>query len=417
MRNRGPRVVCRDVSALLPERPVRCAPPASGAPAKAAAPALGVELPGLPGSTSPLSWSRLTDAEHIALAPFASVWDTFSDERKRKWIKIASRYSKLTPEQQKGLHDRMTEWVRLTPEQRRVARENYQVSKELPREARQKAWKAYQQLPEEQKERLAASERKRRPTVVSAPPSGKTELKDIDRLVNGRERAASGVVATASASRHRRRAAGCAPAIPACRQPCARHAGAGFAARSAVDLQRLLSTARPAHLPMNVPTAPNVPDPLATPQPSAAPRRPHRRYAAGWPRMLYEGVILFGVVFLAGYLFSTLTQQRNGLTHHNLLAAWIGFVVGLYFVWFWTHSGQTLPMKTWRLRVVAADGSPLSTPRAIVRYVLAWLWFLPPLALHPLLGLSRAAHACDCRHLVRAVGRDGPLGRQPAVSA
>ena len=109
-----------------------------------------------------------------------------------------------------------------------------------------------------------------------------------------------------------------------------------------------------------------------------------RRLAA----LLYEAVILFGVVFIAGYLFSTLTQQRNGLTHHNLLAAWIGFVVGLYFVWFWTHSGQTLPMKTWRLRVVAADGAPLSTGRAIVRYVLTWLWFLPPLALHPLLGLK-----------------------------
>jgi hypothetical protein len=173
---------------------------AGGSPAKPAAPALGVEIPGLASNSSPLSWSRLTDAEHVALAPFADVWDTFSVERKRKWIKIASRYSKLTPEQQKGLHDRMTEWVRLTPDQRRVARENYQVSKELPREARQKAWKAYQQLPEEQKERLAASERKRRPTVVSAPPTGKSELKDIERLVNGRERAASGVVATASAS-------------------------------------------------------------------------------------------------------------------------------------------------------------------------------------------------------------------------
>ena len=187
--------------------------PATGAPAKAAAPALSVELPGLP-DTSPLSWSHLTDAEHIALAPFASVWDTFSDERKRKWIKIASRYSRLTSEQQKGLHDRMTEWVRMTPEQRRVARENYQVSKELPREARQKAWKAYQQLPEEQKERLAASERKRRPTVVSAPPSGRTELKDIERLVNGRERTASGVVATASASGSGV-ALQVAPAIPA----------------------------------------------------------------------------------------------------------------------------------------------------------------------------------------------------------
>jgi uncharacterized RDD family membrane protein YckC len=139
---------------------------------------------------------------------------------------------------------------------------------------------------------------------------------------------------------------------------------------------------------MNVPTAPNVPNPLTPPQPSATalPATPsiRRRLAT----MLYEGVILFGVVFLAGYLFSTLTQQRNGMIHHNLLAAWIGFVIGLYFVWFWTHTGQTLPMKTWRLRVVAADGSPLSTSRAIVRYVLAWLWFLPPLALHPLLGLS-----------------------------
>jgi hypothetical protein len=172
--------------------------PAAGTPAKATAPALGVDLPGLP-STSPLSWAHLTDAEHVALAPYAGVWDSFSEERKRKWIKIASRYSKLTPEQQKGLHDRMTEWVRLTPDQRRVARENYQVSKELPREARQKAWKAYQQLPEEQKERLAASERKRRPTVVSAPPSGRTELKDIQRLVNGHEHPASGIVASANA--------------------------------------------------------------------------------------------------------------------------------------------------------------------------------------------------------------------------
>jgi uncharacterized RDD family membrane protein YckC len=104
--------------------------------------------------------------------------------------------------------------------------------------------------------------------------------------------------------------------------------------------------------------------------------------------MLYEGVILFGVVFIAGYLFSTLTQQRNGLTHHNVLMSWIGIVLAAYFVWFWTHGGQTLPMKTWRLRVVDARGKPVKPPRALLRYVLAWLWFLPPLALHPLLGLA-----------------------------
>ncbi|WP_250499661.1 RDD family protein [Caballeronia sp. GAWG1-5s-s] len=104
--------------------------------------------------------------------------------------------------------------------------------------------------------------------------------------------------------------------------------------------------------------------------------------------MVYEGVILFGVVFIAGYLFSTLTQQRNGLTHHDWLMSWIGLVLAAYFVWFWTHGGQTLPMKTWRLKVVDARGEPLTVGRALARYVLAWLWFLPPLALHPLLSLA-----------------------------
>ncbi|KND57595.1 putative transmembrane protein [Candidatus Burkholderia verschuerenii] len=109
-----------------------------------------------------------------------------------------------------------------------------------------------------------------------------------------------------------------------------------------------------------------------------------RRLAA----MLYEAVILFGVIFLAAYLFSTLTQQRNGLMLHNWLMAWVGIVLAAYFVWFWCHGGQTLPMKTWRLKLVDTHGQPVKPPRAFVRYLLAWLWFLPPLALHPILGLA-----------------------------
>nr|WP_241019110.1 DUF3106 domain-containing protein [Paraburkholderia sp. Tr-20389] len=197
--------------------PTPVAAPVGGTPAKASAPALTVELPGLPISTSPLAWSKLTSADHVALAPFEAQWDGFSEERKRKWLKIASRYPKMTPEAQKRLHERMAEWVRMTPEQRRVARENYQVSKELPREARQNAWKAYQQLPEEQKQKLAASEHKRRPTVVSAPPSGKSEIKDINRLVNGKDKLASVPMppATAGASTGVAAPAQGAPAIPA----------------------------------------------------------------------------------------------------------------------------------------------------------------------------------------------------------
>ncbi|TKC80029.1 DUF3106 domain-containing protein [Trinickia terrae] len=177
--------------------PAQGAAPSAGAATGASAPpSLAADLPSLPIDSNPLSWAHLTPDEHAALAPFASEWDGFSDERKRKWIKIASRFAKMSPEMQKRLHDRMMEWAKMTPEQRRVARENYQVSKELPAQARQNAWKAYQQLPEEQKEKLAATERKRRPTVVSAPPSGsKSEIKGINRLVNQHEHPGGSVAA------------------------------------------------------------------------------------------------------------------------------------------------------------------------------------------------------------------------------
>ncbi|TAM51550.1 MAG: RDD family protein [Paraburkholderia sp.] len=133
--------------------------------------------------------------------------------------------------------------------------------------------------------------------------------------------------------------------------------------------------------------APNPPSSLEAAPSAASAGTPtiRRRLAA----LAYEGVLLFGIVFFAGYLFGTLTQQRNGLTHHNLLAAWIAFVVGVYFVWCWARGGQTLPMKTWRLKLVAAhSGQPPTVGRALVRYFATWLWFLPPLALHPLLHVS-----------------------------
>jgi uncharacterized RDD family membrane protein YckC len=102
--------------------------------------------------------------------------------------------------------------------------------------------------------------------------------------------------------------------------------------------------------------------------------------------MVYEAMLLFGVIFIAGWLFSTLLQQRHALYLRGALQDWLFLVLGIYFTWFWTHGGQTLAMKTWRIRLVAADGRPVNIWRAMARYLLAWLWFLPGLALAWLLG-------------------------------
>ena len=107
--------------------------------------------------------------------------------------------------------------------------------------------------------------------------------------------------------------------------------------------------------------------------PLCAPPLPRR--LACW---LYEGMLMFGVVFLAGYLFGTLSQTRHALDNRHGLQAFLFVIFGIYFTWFWAK-GQTLAMKTWHIRVVDTQGRPLTQARALWRYVLSWLWLLPPL--------------------------------------
>ena len=100
-----------------------------------------------------------------------------------------------------------------------------------------------------------------------------------------------------------------------------------------------------------------------------------------WRRLTcacYEGVLMFGVVWMAAYLFGTLSQTRHALDNRHALQAFLFLVFGIYFTWFWSR-GQTLAMKTWHIRVVDTQGRPLTQARAGLRYLLAWLWFIPPL--------------------------------------
>jgi uncharacterized RDD family membrane protein YckC len=103
---------------------------------------------------------------------------------------------------------------------------------------------------------------------------------------------------------------------------------------------------------------------------------PLRRRMAAW---LYEGVLMFGILVPAGLVFSIATDMRHALLHRHGMIAFLFVVLAAYFAWFWSR-GQTLAMKTWHIRVVDRFGRPLTQPRALLRYVYSWLWFLPPLA-------------------------------------
>lgn len=90
--------------------------------------------------------------------------------------------------------------------------------------------------------------------------------------------------------------------------------------------------------------------------------------------MFYESLLLLGVISA----LVLLPHLLIGVIWQAALpgwAIWLNVVAaaGLYFVYQWRRSGQTLAMKTWRMQIVAKeDGQPPPTRRALLRYLLAW---------------------------------------------
>jgi uncharacterized RDD family membrane protein YckC len=105
---------------------------------------------------------------------------------------------------------------------------------------------------------------------------------------------------------------------------------------------------------------------------SAAARAPAitRRLASA----LYDLLLTVALAIFVTFPFLAVFGDATAGWRRNVLQAWVLAAIGAYYVWFWTRGGQTLPMKTWRIRLVRADGGgPVNAGRALHRYVLALL--------------------------------------------
>lgn len=137
--------------------------------AGAMAPALAaVPLMGQP------AWAELPPRKQQILAPLASEWNGLESSRKKRWLEIADRYPRMTPEEQARVQQRMKDWAKLTPEERKAARESYQHARQASpeqREALKKRWSEYETLPAEEKDRFKQSAASK-----GDKPSGKSAL-------------------------------------------------------------------------------------------------------------------------------------------------------------------------------------------------------------------------------------------------
>jgi uncharacterized RDD family membrane protein YckC len=123
-----------------------------------------------------------------------------------------------------------------------------------------------------------------------------------------------------------------------------------------------------------------------------------RRLAAA----AYEALLLAAVLIAAAFLLAPIVSPPpagpgpRALQIPSHAARVLSFAVlfGLgaaYFGWSWTGGRRTLPMKTWRLRLVGRDGTTVSATQALTRYAAAWIG--PGVAVLAYAGLAPAGHA------------------------
>jgi len=89
--------------------------------------------------------------------------------------------------------------------------------------------------------------------------------------------------------------------------------------------------------------------------------------------MFYEALLLIGVLAAAVVVPHLILAAATGiLLSTPVLRVYVFLVLAAYFLWHWRNGGQTLAMRTWRLRILTRGNAIPSLLQLAIRYVLAW---------------------------------------------
>lgn len=88
---------------------------------------------------------------------------------------------------------------------------------------------------------------------------------------------------------------------------------------------------------------------------------------------VYDGFLLIALYFLATAVIDPFLAAGHVPAGSLWFRLYLLLVTFFFYGWFWTHGGQTLGMRAWRLRVVDMRGEALRWPQAALRFLVACL--------------------------------------------
>jgi hypothetical protein len=140
------------------------------------------------------TWASLTVSQQLALAPLRTEWAAMDSSRKQKWLELAAKMPAMSAAERDRIQQRMTDWVRMTPSERGRARLQFQEAQLLAPGDRAGQWEAYQALPPDQRQALAAQA-----TAKRAQPSGTPSASAAASAVGAKSARTSTMQANAAA--------------------------------------------------------------------------------------------------------------------------------------------------------------------------------------------------------------------------
>ena len=91
---------------------------------------------------------------------------------------------------------------------------------------------------------------------------------------------------------------------------------------------------------------------------------------------VYDLLLVMAICVVAGFVALPVIIIFEVKTGNPYFRAYLFFIIFAFFAWFWIRGGATLGMRAWRLRLIQPDGSDISLPQAMLRFVTAFLTLL-----------------------------------------
>ncbi len=92
-----------------------------------------------------------------------------------------------------------------------------------------------------------------------------------------------------------------------------------------------------------------------------------RRLAA----IFYDALLLLAILIFATLMVLPLNYGDAIAPNNPVYTSYLLIVSFFFYAWFWTHGGQTLGMRAWKLRIQTLDGQTINWRHALLRFLAA----------------------------------------------